>query len=318
MEVVDVFDDTPFGASTDGDEVEHRQVPHELAQPDATRMRADPNPELRREQEDRDVLVHPADPGGVDLQDVEGASGEHLLEDDAIGDVLTGRNEHRGDPSADRGVAQDVIGAGRLLDPVGVELGELVDPVDGLGDLPSLVGVNGDRDVRADGSARDRHPSDVLFEVAADLELDEPKAVLDSLDGEPGQLLVVVAEPTRGGGVGGVSRAQELCGAGRAARLCPSEDAQGLIAGERIAEVAEVDQIDDLLGGQAREQLPQRLASTFGAQVPQGVEHRTRRHVHDALLGAEPPQLGVAGQLTTEVSEVRPASPRRRVRRPSC
>jgi hypothetical protein len=35
-------------------------------------------------------------------------------------------------------VAQDVIGAGRLLDPVGVELGELVDPVDGLGDLPSL------------------------------------------------------------------------------------------------------------------------------------------------------------------------------------
>ena len=121
------------------------------------------------------------------------------------------------------------------------------------------------------------------------------------LDGEPGQLLVVVAEPTRGGGVGGVSRAQELCGAGRAARLCLSEDAQGLIAGERIAEVAEVDQIDDLLGGQAREQLPQRLASTFGAQVPQGVEHRTRRHVHDALLGAEPPQLGVAGQLTTEI-----------------
>jgi hypothetical protein len=45
------------------------------------------------------------------------------------------------------------------------------------------------------------------------------------------------------------------------------------------------------------------LASTFGAQVPQGVEHRTSRHVHDALLGAEPPQLGVAGQLTTEISQ---------------
>jgi len=25
--------------------------------------------------------------------------------------------------------------------------------------------------------------------------------------------------------------------------------------------------------------------------------------VHDALLGAEPPQLGVAGQLTTEISQ---------------
>ena len=96
-------------------------MPHELAQPDATRMRADPNPELRREQENRDVLVHPADPGGVDSAGCQGAGGEHLLEDDAIGDVLTGRNEHRGDRSADRGVAQDVIGAGRLLDPVRVE-----------------------------------------------------------------------------------------------------------------------------------------------------------------------------------------------------
>src|SRR3954447_3511578 len=129
-----------------------------------------------------DILVHSADPGGVDLQDVEGAGAKHLLEDDAVGDVLTGRDEHRGDTSTDRGVAEDIVGAGRLLDPVRVELGELVDPLDGLGDLPSLVGVNGDRDVRADGSARDRHPSDILFEVATDLELDEREAVLDSLD----------------------------------------------------------------------------------------------------------------------------------------
>src|SRR4051794_41857703 len=100
--MVDVFDDTPFGASTDGDEVEHRQVPHELAQPDTTRMRANPNPELRREQEDRDVLVHPADPGGVDLQDVEGASGEHLLEDTPIGAGPPGPTEHRGAPATVR------------------------------------------------------------------------------------------------------------------------------------------------------------------------------------------------------------------------
>ena len=63
VQVVDVLDHAAVGGAGDGEVVEHREVLDELAQPDAARVRADRQPELGREQEDRDVLVDPRDPG---------------------------------------------------------------------------------------------------------------------------------------------------------------------------------------------------------------------------------------------------------------
>src|SRR5262249_41006224 len=64
--------------------------------------------------------------------------------------------------------------------------------------------------------------------------------------------------------------------------------------GQRILQVAEVDQPDDLLGRHVGEQPPYRLACYLGGQVPGGVDDGSDGHVHDALLRAQPPQLAVA------------------------
>ena len=266
-------------------------------------MRADTYPELRRQQQDRDVLVDTAHPRRVHLQDVQRTRGEHLLEHDAVRDVLAGRDEHRADPTADRRVPEDVVGARGLLDPVRVERRELLHPLDGLRHLPDLVGVDGDADVRAHRRAGDRHPPDVLLEVAADLELDDREAVLDGLDREPLQLLVVVAEPPWSRAVRRIALGQQGRGPLRPSRLRLAQDGERVLRCEDVSEVAEVDQLDDLLWRELGEQRPQRLALPLGAQVPQRVDHRTGGHVDHPLLGAEPAQLRVAGELAPERPE---------------
>ena len=63
----------------------------------------------------------PADPGRVDLHEVDRTRLQQLLEDDPVRDVLAGRDPQRRDRGPDRGQAEDLVRAGRLLDPVRVE-----------------------------------------------------------------------------------------------------------------------------------------------------------------------------------------------------
>ena len=107
-------------------------------------------------------------------------------------------------------VAEDVVRAGGLLDPVRVEALQLPDPGDGLRHVPPLVGVDGDAHVGADRFARRRHAPDVVGQVGADLQLDLGEAVRYGLLGQPGQLLVRVAEPAGRGRVGRVAALAKL------------------------------------------------------------------------------------------------------------
>ena len=75
VEVVDVLDDPMLQRGAHGDVVEDRQVLHILAQAHAAGMRADRHAELRRQQQDRDVLVDSPDPCRVELEDVDRAGG---------------------------------------------------------------------------------------------------------------------------------------------------------------------------------------------------------------------------------------------------
>ncbi len=104
------------------DVVEHGQVLDELAQPDAAGVRAHGQIVLGGQQQDGEVLVDPADTRGVDLQDVErrrpGCSCLNTTRFCACSPVatFTGATDLR-----IAAVAEDVVGAGRLLDPVRVE-----------------------------------------------------------------------------------------------------------------------------------------------------------------------------------------------------
>src|SRR5882762_6600729 len=70
VQVIDVLDHAAVHRARDRDVVEHRQVLHVLAQPDAAGMRADRHAESRGEQDDRQVFVDPAEAATVDLAEV--------------------------------------------------------------------------------------------------------------------------------------------------------------------------------------------------------------------------------------------------------
>ena len=52
------------------------------------------------------------------------------------------------------------------------------------------------------------------------------------------------------------------------------------------------------------QQLPDRLALGLGVEIPHRVDDRGHRDVDDTLLGTEPAQLRVAGQLAPERAEI--------------
>ena len=304
MQVVDVLDHATVLRSADGDEVEHREVTHHLAQADTTGMRAHGHAELRGQQQDREVLVDPAHPGGVDLHDVEGARLQHLLEDHPVLDVLTGGDQHGRHGLPDGGMPENVVRTGRLLDPERMERCELCHPRDRLRHVPTLVRVDRDVDVGTHALTRQGQAPYVVCEVPADLQLDGAEPVGHRKLCQPSELVVVVAQPSRAGGVRGISIGQQrFLSLGLASDL-GTQEVEGLVGGEHVGQIAEVDDVDDLLRGQVCQQLPQGLPGALGLEVPQRVEHGAGRHVDDALLGAEPAQLRVRGELASDRAEV--------------
>ena len=152
-------------------EVEHREVLHVLAQADAAGVRADGHLELGGEEEDGEHLVDAAEPAAVDLRNVDRVGLEELLEHHPVVAVLAGRDPDRPHRLGDTSVPEDVVGARRLLDPPRFGVGQGVDPVDGLIDVPHLVGVDEQAAVRAELLAQDPCAAHIVVEVAPDLDL---------------------------------------------------------------------------------------------------------------------------------------------------
>ena len=200
MLVIDVFDHAAVHRAGHGHVIEHREVAYGLAQAHAAGVRADGLVELLREQVFEHDLLRTGHAGGVDLHDAEGVRLQILLVQDAALHLLAGGHLDGVNGARNRGVADHVIRAGRLLDPRQIEVVELVDPVDGGGNIPHLVGVHGKTHVGADGFAGLGQATQIVVDVLADLELD----LLESLDlglllGEGHHLLIRVAEPTGSG-----------------------------------------------------------------------------------------------------------------------
>src|SRR5262245_52182915 len=67
VQMIDIFDDPSLHRPRYRDEVEHRQMLHVLAEPNAAGMRTHRYAELRGHQDDRQILVHTAEAAAVDL-----------------------------------------------------------------------------------------------------------------------------------------------------------------------------------------------------------------------------------------------------------
>src|SRR5690242_15873050 len=107
VQVVDELAHAVVEGGAYGDVVEHRHVLRVLAEADAAGVRTDRHAELRGEQDDREHLVHAAEPAAVELADVDRSGLQQLLEDDAVLHVLARGDPHRCDSVADALVAEN-------------------------------------------------------------------------------------------------------------------------------------------------------------------------------------------------------------------
>ena len=211
-----------------------------------------------------------------------------------FGAMLTGGDRDRQHLVADASVPEHVVGVSGLLDPCQAGRLEGVDPWPGLMCRPHLVGVDSEADRVADRLPSKAGASNVIIEIGTDLELDLAEAIGNDLLGQPGHLLVAVAEPARGRRIGRVSVAQQRLDPFGACRGVFTQNRQRVISSDGVLDVVEGHRLDHLSRVHLGEEQPQRPTGNSSAQVPHGVEQRARRHVDDPLLGSQPAKLRVA------------------------
>ena len=168
-------------------------------------MRADRHPKLGGQQEHGQDLVQATEPAGVHLAVANRLGLEELFEDHAVLAVLARRDLDRGNGAGDGGVAEHIVWARRLLDPVGPELGEALDVGDRVPHLPHLVGVHHQPPVGTDLLTHDPRPADVVLDPLPHLDLDVRPSRRHRLAAQGPHLLIRVAEPARRGRVGGIA-----------------------------------------------------------------------------------------------------------------
>ncbi len=162
----------PSSDAAHADVVDDRQVLDQLAQPDAAGVGQTGTPNSAAISSTARTSFTPPR-RQASIWQIESAAGlEELLEHHPVVDVLAGRDADRRHGAGDRRVAEDVVGRGRLLDPVRIELGQPRHPGDRLVDAPALVGVHGHHPVGPDLLADDPRPAPVVLDVCPDLELE--------------------------------------------------------------------------------------------------------------------------------------------------
>src|SRR5579871_3809913 len=109
---------------------------HVLAQADAAGVRADRNAELCGHQHDGEVFVDAGDSAAIDLADIDSSGLKELLEHDTVVTVFAGGDSCGRGFAANAGVTEDIVWAGRLFHPPGLQLGQLTSAGDGFGDSP--------------------------------------------------------------------------------------------------------------------------------------------------------------------------------------
>ena len=175
---------------------------------------------------------------------------------------------------------------------------------DRLVDAPDLVRVHHQLPAGAEHLPDRRCPPDVRLDVAADLHLHVLEAVRDRLGDERLHLLVLVADPAGGRGVGGVAVGDDLRLPLLLARCRRAQEVERLLGREGVLDVAEVDRSDEVFGRQSREELPERHARLFRPEIPDGVDDRAHGEMDDALLRSEPAELVVRHERAPEAAHV--------------
>src|SRR5207302_10980384 len=110
-------------------------------------------------------LVYPADAAGIDLADTDGVGLKELFEDDSILHVLAGGNADRHYRASDRGMSKNIVRAGGLFNPEGVEGRQVLHSADSLVHLPYLISVEHQDALWSDLFAHDARTAQIVLQI---------------------------------------------------------------------------------------------------------------------------------------------------------
>ena len=276
-----------------------------LAQSDPAGVRAYRNAEFCSHQDDCQHFIDPAQPATVDLAEGHRPCLHELLVLDGIADALAAGHPDRRHCFGNRGVPEDVVGVCRFFDPTWFERCDMLHVFAGLLDTPDLVRIDHEYAVRADFFADEGGPPDFLIAIDTDLHFEAGPAGSHVGAHQITNLIITVPQPPRAGGVGRQAATGKLFSAGSARCRVITEDGKCVVRWQRVADIAELDTVDQRFRRHVGEQLPQRLVFFPGIQIPNRVDQSTDAEVQDALFRAEPAELSVVGQLEPEAAHVR-------------
>ena len=163
VQMIHKFDHAVAFSATHCHVVEHREVLDSLTKPYPSGVGADPDSELRREQEYSHVFIDTCDSGCVDLKNFKGFRLQELFEDHAVLHVLTSGNWYGSYTACYRSESQHVIGTRGLFEPRDTVWREVPHPLNGLGHIPTLVGVDGYLNVGSGDAACGFQAPDVVL-----------------------------------------------------------------------------------------------------------------------------------------------------------
>src|SRR5215472_10809194 len=172
VQMVGEFGHSALEAAADADVVNQRHVLGVLAEAETTRVRTDRNVEFRRQQKNRERFAESAEATVVELAEIDRTGLHQLLEDDAVGTMFAGRHPDWMNRVANRGMTENIVGAGGLFDPQWMELRERAHQGDGLADIPRLVRIHHHKSLAANFLAHQRRATHIFIGVAPYFDLE--------------------------------------------------------------------------------------------------------------------------------------------------
>ena len=205
-------------------------------------VRNDGNVILTRQQADGEKFAHTAQARAVGLQKSDASGLKIVLEDDAVGNMLAQRKREGSDGGGELPMRVNVVGMGRLFDPVRVDAAELAAGNDGGRQRPLLVCVEHDGGGGADETPQSLGALHIALERSTYFELERAEALIEAALHIFANLLVVVVIPADTGVVPRIA-AIEHAHAAPAGGLLFAQHAQSGFAVEDIFEIAEIEQV---------------------------------------------------------------------------
>ena len=221
---------------------------HIFAEADAAGMWADRDAGLVSHQHDRDHFIDARQAARINLAESNRLRLKELFEHHLVVRMLAGCELNRCDLPGDFLMAQHIIRARRFFHPVNIVRRDCLDGRDRLINVPDLIGVDAEFYVLAERLTEERAAAHIGGEIAANLDLEMPPTFRIRCFEKLNDLGIRIADPACGCCVGGIAFAREELDPRRLSGRLLRQPFQGLLLAEEIADMAEINGRDDLLG----------------------------------------------------------------------